>query len=275
MAAVAFAFAVTTYPKPDNSIRADKPGYADKDHQKEESFWQTATNDPVAIFTLALVLIAFSQAGLFVWQLRLMKDGVDDARVAANAARDGALAATDSANTAKRALVDSERAYVHYTGAKWISHRKGTSDGELFWRIRPWWTNTGNTPTRSLGIVIRYFITDQPLPDGYDFAAGIAEPVTPCTIHPRGFIESHFHDIDGLFLQTIKDGSAFLYIFGIATYRDVFPNTPQRITKFCVQATNITGDPCSPWHAENNRLDIMFAHVGRRQHNCSDEDCEI
>ena len=38
-------------------------------------------------FTLCLFIVAFAQAGLFVWQLILIRSGTDDARIAANAAK--------------------------------------------------------------------------------------------------------------------------------------------------------------------------------------------
>jgi hypothetical protein len=267
-----FVFALATTPNPERSERPNEANSIGSNHQQKESFWQAAAADPIAVFTLGLVLIAASQAALFVWQLGLMKDGVDDARIAAIAARDGALASRDSADTAKLALVASERAYVHYSGMKWISHTNGAT-GEVFWRIRPMWTNAGNTPTRRLIVNVSYVFRDERLPATHEFTVALDPAPAPATIYPKGLIESQFNDVDGAVLQTIKDGAVHLYVVGVATYRDVFDGTPQRVTKFCVYATNITGDPTREWHDENNPVHIMFGHFGA--HNCSDEDCEI
>jgi hypothetical protein len=108
-----------------------------------KTLWQCATNDPVAWFTFWLVVatgtlatVAAAQAALFVWQLRLMREGLDDAKTAASAARNGALAARDSADVAKLTMVARDRAYVHHDGFRYISHSIGDSD-KYFWRVRP------------------------------------------------------------------------------------------------------------------------------------------
>src|SRR3972149_3037875 len=56
----------------------------------------------LALFTALLVLVALGQAGLFVWQLILIKRGAKNAETAANAALEQA-----------KAITLSERAYVH------------------------------------------------------------------------------------------------------------------------------------------------------------------
>jgi hypothetical protein len=62
----------------------------------------------LAVFTLALFLGAIGQAALFFYQLRYMRQGMKDATIAANAARDGAAAASEQA----KALVVAERPYI-------------------------------------------------------------------------------------------------------------------------------------------------------------------
>lgn len=62
----------------------------------------------LAIFTAILFIAAFIQVGLFYWQLRYMRAGIVDAKIAADAAREAADAAKMSAN----AFCNIERAYV-------------------------------------------------------------------------------------------------------------------------------------------------------------------
>jgi hypothetical protein len=59
---------------------------------------------------------------------------------------------------------------------------------------------------------------------------------------------------------------------GVATYRDVFPSTPEHVTKFCVVAANVAGNPLEPWDDKTNIFSITF--VGINRHNCADEDCK-
>lgn len=60
-----------------------------------------------------------------------------------------AKAARDSADIAELSMVAGERAYVHFSGCRWISHGD-IHDGHIFWSIRARWINAGNTPTRGL-----------------------------------------------------------------------------------------------------------------------------
>ena len=64
----------------------------------------------LAYFTLALAIFASGQVALFFWQLGLIRESLDDAKIAAEAARDGAAAARDGA--------DISRSQTHYGAAR-------------------------------------------------------------------------------------------------------------------------------------------------------------
>jgi hypothetical protein len=91
-------------------------------------------------------------------------------------------------------------------------------------------------------------------------------------IAPKGVVESEARDFLGDDLVAVKEGKKHLYVWGIAKYRDVFPGTVGHVTKFCVVATNLAGNPLEPWDGKTNPFDIAFATFYR--HNCADEDCE-
>jgi hypothetical protein len=220
--------------------------------------------------TIALIFIAALQAGLFLWQLGYMRVGLHDAKVAADAAKDGAKAAADSVDIAKLSMISGDRAYVHYNGCRWISHRQD-NNGPVFWRVRPVWINSGNTPTRDLRLFAAYELLDSPLGDDFPFIPPEHDRI-PAMISPKGLAESGSRDIDGAEFVAIREGRKHLYVWGVARYRDVFPNTVEHVTKFCVEATNISGNPLIPWDAQRNIFDIAFATYKR--HNCSDEDCK-
>src|SRR5262245_35785334 len=73
------------------------------------------THDAAGFFTLLLVVVGVGQAGLFVWQLILIKRSLRDAKKAADAAAEGAEAARLNA----QALIDAESAqmYVIHLGS--------------------------------------------------------------------------------------------------------------------------------------------------------------
>jgi hypothetical protein len=235
------------------------------------------TKDAAGFFTFLLVVVGCFQVCLFLWQLWLIRESLDDAKIsaeaakeAADAAREGAKAARDSADIAKLAMTASERAYVHFNGLRWISHRN-LSDGSVFWRLRPQWINSGNTPTRHLRCYIHYEIRGNELPIDYPFTPE-PHPEIPTLIAPNGIIESAHRDITGADLVAIRERTKHLYVWGIARYRDVFPGTPERITKFCVSIDAIMGNPLEEWNEKTNNVDLRFVNYPR--HNCTDEDCE-
>jgi len=245
--------------------------------QPDEGIWNWITRDAVGFFTLGLVGIAGIQLFLFFWQLVLIRESLDDAKIAADAAKEsadtakeGSRAARESADTDKFSMVASDRAYVHHSGCRWISHRRGGKNGPVFWRIRPRWINSGNTPPRNLRVYVFYELLDAPLPEAFLFTP-IEHPQILAMLPPKGEVEGQWRDFDGADLVAVKEGKKFLYIWGAARYRDVFPGTPERITRFCVYAASITGDPLTPWHEKTNIMHIAFSNYAR--HNCADEEC--
>jgi hypothetical protein len=74
-------------------------------HQPDGSIWGWLTHDATGFFTLLLFVAVGIQAALFVWQLKLIARGADDAKAAAEAAK----ASTD---IAQRSLVETQRAWV-------------------------------------------------------------------------------------------------------------------------------------------------------------------
>jgi len=219
--------------------------------------------------TIGLIVIAVAQALLFLWQLRYMRVGLEDARRSADAARDSAIAASQSVEIAKSAMVAGNRAFVHYYGCIWRSHTLD-SDNRVFWRFSVRWMNAGNTPTRRLRSFVKHEFLDAPMDPSYQFSAAIPTHTTT-VIAAKGEVFTYVVDLFGDELLLVKQQKKRLYIWGVAQYSDVFPESKEYITHFCVEARNLTGDPATPWDDEKNRFDIQFAHYDR--HNCMDEDC--
>jgi hypothetical protein len=83
---------------------------------KTASDWKWGDADPGATFaTLLLVIIGAAQAGLFLWQLGLMRKGMLDAQKAADAAKEAANAAVRQAKVAEQSFAKLERPYLYIT----------------------------------------------------------------------------------------------------------------------------------------------------------------
>jgi hypothetical protein len=113
---VAFAAALSVVPRPVNnpsdSQTSQQSNGASAQHQKDETWWEWTTADPIATYTLGLCFIAFIQAGLFVWQLGYMREGLADAAQASRAARDTAKAATESNQISRSFAAIDQRPWV-------------------------------------------------------------------------------------------------------------------------------------------------------------------
>lgn len=97
------------YPRPPtqtNSAEKTDGDATKKDPPKP--FWQTAATDPVAAFTLGLLIVGVFQAGFFFVQLKLIRESLGPAEQAAKAAAEGAEAAKLNA----QAVVDADRARI-------------------------------------------------------------------------------------------------------------------------------------------------------------------
>lgn len=191
--------------------------------------------------------------------------------IAANAAEKSAEANRETATVSRLAMIAGDRAYVHQDGFNWISHPNSNSLG-YFWRIYALWINSGNTPTRNLKVWCSYEIRDSPLPEDFKFPEPPNLKCIPTTISPKGKIASLPLAIDGLILAEVANRKKYFYIWGIATYRDVFPDTAEHITKFCCYAGDISGDPTMPFNQATNPVNISFPMYDK--HNCADEECK-
>jgi hypothetical protein len=221
------------------------------------------------LLTLFLVVVGSAQVALFWWQLRLIRRSSDDAAASASAAMKTADVAEATVATMKINAEQQLRAYVFLEALPYYSHRNPVN-GRVWWSIHPVWKNGGATPTRALELNVNSALRDDPLPLGFDFPDAPGESI-PMLIGPQSSIRARRLGIDGDGLLAVRSRTKYFYIWGSARYQDVFVGTSQRITKFCVQVTDVTGDPTRPYDRETNIVEIVFNFY--RANNCLDEGC--
>jgi hypothetical protein len=113
-------------------------------------------------------------------------------------------------------------------------------------------------------------LRDEEYPNAFAFPVDYPSAQTPLTLAPKAEIEAPFYDLQASDLALVRDGKKHFYMWGAAEYHDVFPETPQRLTKFCVKAGAVTADPEQEWNAETNPVDIRWGHING--HNFMDDD---
>jgi hypothetical protein len=123
------------------------------DHKENpKTFWQTTTADPVAAYTLCLVIIAAAQAAFFVIQLRFMRRSMDDATTAANAAKDGALAATEANKLNRDHFATDQRPWLSVSNKLEFTSPVKFEEGGAFTTVKFSVRNSGKSPALNVGI---------------------------------------------------------------------------------------------------------------------------
>ena len=63
---------------PTQSQGPEKTNGSESNNEQQEPWWQRAATDPIAVFTLCLVLVGAFQVGLFYVQLKIIRDSLID-----------------------------------------------------------------------------------------------------------------------------------------------------------------------------------------------------
>jgi hypothetical protein len=256
-----------SYTPPDNEKRQCEETAAKSGHKTEEckTLWERTTTDPVAFFTFVL---SISTIGLWIvtW------------RASASQARDmkaSIAAAEKSGEIARDAMIAGERAFVFTTGATpyWELDQAGLYN----WRFRPSWKNSGDTPTKNMTMHTECMLRDSVLPVGFDFDYTTTETGTaliPPNTSAGGGLAPRY-PAPAITPQDILDvqaGKKFLYFMGWAKYFDVFPGTPQHITRFCWQLMPL-GNPLA-YDPTVSPQNLTFPNIYHTEGNCADDECE-
>ena len=249
-----------------NNSQRETDKDADKRADEAREYWPfhifgwarlKITDSLLAVFTFLLIVVGAIQ-GVFLYRT---DQGTHKA----------ADAAKDSAEIAERALIAGQRAFVS------VSYQ--TSAGRDFktknivqWIFTPIWTNAGNTPTRNMANHINVGVRDAEIDDDFDFPDQWNTDVppekrrpVPLGIAPKAWISGQAVGISVGDIDAAINGKKFLYIWGWASYEDVFPRTALHVTRFANRIA-VGGDAHNP-------AEISFSFPLLWKYNCSDEEC--
>lgn len=224
------------------------------------------TKDAAGFFTFLLVIVGSFQVGLFVWQLKLIRESLDDAKVAADAAQNAATAAQQSANIARDTLITTERAFVFLEDfdVDPVYAPRGQGVEIVSFVIRPAWRNNGTTPTRNMKIIVNWTPWAGDLPDGFGYAYGESVAPTSMFLGPRAREWSDPIKIPGNEATLALKGVQNIYVWGRVEYNDIFDKTRLHFTKWCYRLVFTRPSPTPQ---------TQFVAFG--PYNGSDEDTEL
>lgn len=217
----------------------------------------------LVIFTAVLAFVALLQIGFML--------------SADKTASDSASAAKLAADTAKRSLIDVQRAFVFQDGfdTEFINN-------SLI--IMPKWRNSGATPTRMMRNWVSWMLFDGTPPVTFDYPDlgpdGKTEPAShdfaPLVfVGPQATRYGEALTLDASLLDAMRTGQKRLFVWGWARYKDVFGT--EHLSRFCneIRMTNahVLIDQKDAGDRPVVRAAIDFPQFGK--YNCVDEECVV
>jgi hypothetical protein len=264
------AWGIMYAPPQQHAANDHQPAKASDHKEHDNGFWEKAGEDPVAYFTLWLVgftgVLAASTIGLWIATWRASTGQARDMKASI-------AAAENATEISRQAMIAGERAFIFATGALpfW---EPDAATGNYNWRFCPQWTNTGDTPTKNMTMNCECLLRDTPLPAGFDFE-GATTATGTALIAPKfssgGGLAPRNAAITPQDILDTQAGTKYLYLFGWAKYHDVFPDTPQHITRFCFLLTP-TGNPIT-FDPHVDAQTLKFPNILHTEGNCADDEC--
>jgi hypothetical protein len=198
----------------------------------------------------AAIAVAFGLLVANIFQTRATQKAADSAKSAAD--------------TARASLVSVQRAFVTFSTA--INYF-GNVDPRTH-KIVTWGFSV--PITRGMRMRARVYPSDIVLPDNFDFPDVAEQKTANIVLGPRQTTwTDQFGNVSPATINGVKlYRTKHLYLYGWATYRDVFDNTPLHVTKFCYDLKNFGPDPFTGSGPANT----FYAACPR--HNCTDEECD-
>ena len=233
------AVRVLDTPLPVRVVEAPVKSDAQFDAERRDRADRAALYDQLLIFAALLVAVSAFLAIAFAMQAYYQG-------LALRAMR-------RSAQLAERNSVAVQRAFVYISALDWDVAGANV-------RISPIWTNSGATPTRRMRISTNWKASHGELPA--DFEINYARAPENMFLGPNGKAELGTVFIPMRDIQAAIEERLHLYVWGRATYEDMFEGGKAHFFNFC-QRLEITGE------APGN-LDVRFTQFGLS--NGSDED---
>ncbi|RTM14350.1 MAG: hypothetical protein EKK33_06650 [Bradyrhizobiaceae bacterium] len=148
--------------RPTQSNRSQEPEKPASSKSDPKPFWESATTDPVAAFTLGLVFVGLFQAVLFLVQLRFMNASMRHATAASNAAKDAAQAATEANKLNRDNFIADQRPWLGMTGELKFTRPFSPVNGGYVTEVECLIANFGKSPAFNVQAVAELFV-DQSL----------------------------------------------------------------------------------------------------------------
>ncbi|WP_166294416.1 hypothetical protein [Bradyrhizobium sp. 2S1] len=217
-----------------------KEGTPEAERQEEERREKAANERGLVVATWILALVtgllflaAAIQAGLFVWQLGYMREGMKDATTAARASKESAETAKLQAEIASGTLQTMRdiaerqlRAYVGISGSSIADVQTGAPMATVIIK------NFGQTPAYDVEAWIHLWVAEHPLNEVLPDAPPEMKKAKG-TLYPGStliFQMPKDPPVKKEYIHLLGTSEGTIYVYGGIIYRDIFNN--RRFTKY-------------------------------------------
>ena len=181
-----------------------------------------------------------------------------------------ACSTKEMAKTAQQQLVASQRAYISFVGlGQSVANNIG---GKVAQRLIPLgWENSGTTPMIQGVAYLGHRKSPDDVPAGFDYPLDHPEGVK-FQVPPRG--AKAIDDVISVDdLNAIQKHTSRYFVYGTLVYRDIFPDSPVRITEFCTEITYILHSGSGEPDFTDPNMQVGFKTGDCKEHNCYDDFC--
>jgi hypothetical protein len=165
--------------------------------------------------------------------------------------------------------IATQRAFVSFTGPLLVKDIQGRKLKGI--NVYYAMTNSGTTPA-SIGILEWNMSLGPTIPQaGVDFDTLSQNERMPLVLGPKAAFQMKPVYLSVEDLETVAESKKHLFFWGWITYRDIFSDTPERLSEFCTDIASATWtrpnhtDPSADFKTDSPPCPI---------HNCYDQQCE-
>lgn len=170
---------------------------------------------------------------------------------------------------ANKATVQIQRAFLTSIGPVFLQNPFVEDKPLIGSTANMIWTNSGTTPTTAAIVQANIAIVSE-TPQGSNFDTLPQSSKKTIVIGPRASVPTEAIPISLQDLEGIAQGVKHGFFWGWAVYRDIFPDTPMRLSEFCVEFDNPKWNKKDHTDRDGNMVvDTPACAV----HNCYDEHC--
>lgn len=169
---------------------------------------------------------------------------------------------------ANQTSIATQRAFVSSGGPAFAKDIQGGKLKGI--KVYYVWSNSGTTPAKGAISEWNMSLGDTLPQKGLNFDDLPQNQRVPLVLGPKAVFQLTPVYLTVQDLEQISEGKEHVFFWGWATYRDIFSDTPTRLSEFCTDITSLTWtipDHTSP------KVDVNTISPPCPIHNCYDEDC--